>query len=108
LRQAISLIAYANRTSLIAYGDSQARPRAFAPMSRTSRQVRLGKALRTVRTAHKLTQEDLAARADLHPTYISDVERGVRNPSWDVVARLAEGIGVPTGVIATEYDRLAQ
>lgn len=42
----------------------------------------------------------------MHPTYISDVERGVRNPSWDVVARLAEGMGVPLATLAAEYDRL--
>jgi transcriptional regulator with XRE-family HTH domain len=77
-------------------------------MPRASRQVRLGKAVKTVRLAQGFTQEDLAARADLHPTYISDVERGVRNPSWDVVARLAEGMGVPAAVIAAEYDRLAE
>lgn len=75
-------------------------------MSDSSRQVRLGQAVKAIRTAQRLTQEDLAARADLHPTYISDVERGARNPSWDVIARLAEGMGVPVATIAAEYDRL--
>jgi transcriptional regulator with XRE-family HTH domain len=75
-------------------------------MPSTSRQARIGKAVKAVRTAQGLTQEDLAAKADLHPTYISDVERGVRNPSWDVIARLAEGMGVPVATIATEYDGL--
>jgi transcriptional regulator with XRE-family HTH domain len=77
-------------------------------MPRTSRQARLGRAVKAVRKAQGLTQEELAARADLHPTYISDVERGVRNPSWDVVARLAEGMGVPASTITREYDRLAE
>lgn len=76
-------------------------------MPRTSRQARIGKAVKAVRTAQGLTQEDLAAKADLHPTYISDVERGVRNPSWDVIARLAEGMDVSTTAIASEYDRQA-
>jgi transcriptional regulator with XRE-family HTH domain len=76
-------------------------------MPSSPRQARIGKAIKAIRTAQGLTQEELAARADLHPTYISDVERGVRNPSWDVVARLAEGMGVPAAVIAAEYDRLA-
>lgn len=73
-------------------------------MPRTSRQARIGKAVKSVRTARGLTQEDLAAKADLHPTYISDVERGVRNPSWDVIARLADGLGVSVAVIAAAYD----
>lgn len=77
-------------------------------MSRSSRQARLGKAIRVVRKAQGMTQEDLAAEADLHPTYVSDVERGARNPSWDVVARLAEGMDVPTSAITTEYDKLAE
>jgi transcriptional regulator with XRE-family HTH domain len=76
-------------------------------MPRTSRQARIGKAVKAVRTAQGLTQEALAARADLHPTYISDVERGVRNPSWDVIARLAEGMNVPAATIASEYDQLS-
>jgi transcriptional regulator with XRE-family HTH domain len=77
-------------------------------MSRPTRQVRFGRALRTARVASSLTQEELAARADLHPTYISDIERGTRNPSWDAIARLAEGMRVPTADIAAEYDRLAE
>ena len=76
-------------------------------MPRTSRQARIGKAVKAVRTTQGLTQEDLAAKADLHPTYICDVERGVRNPSWDVIARLAEGMDVSTTAIASEYDRQA-
>lgn len=75
-------------------------------MPPSARQARLGRAVRAIRTKRGLTQEALAARADLHPTYISDVERGARNPSWDVVARLAEGMGVPVAEIAAEYDRL--
>jgi transcriptional regulator with XRE-family HTH domain len=54
-----------------------------------------------------LTQEDVGRTADLHPTYISDVERGARNPSWDVVARMAEAMDVPVADIAAEYDRLS-
>jgi transcriptional regulator with XRE-family HTH domain len=77
-------------------------------MPSSPRQARIGKAIKAVRNAQGLTQEELAARADLHPTYISDVERGVRNPSWDVVARLAEGMGVPAAVIAAEYDKLGE
>jgi transcriptional regulator with XRE-family HTH domain len=76
-------------------------------MPSPNRQARLGRAVRTIRNRQGMTQEDLAAAADLHPTYVSDVERGARNPSWDVVARLAEGMGVPTTDIAAEYDRLS-
>jgi XRE family transcriptional regulator, regulator of sulfur utilization len=36
-----------------------------------------------------LSQEKLAERANLHPTYLSDIERGVENVSLDVLMRLA-------------------
>jgi transcriptional regulator with XRE-family HTH domain len=41
----------------------------------------LGTAVRKRRLALGLTQEELAERADLHWTYISGIERGVRNVS---------------------------
>ena len=57
-----------------------------------------------MRVQHGLTQEQVSAASGLHPTYISDIERGARNPSWEAVARLAEGIGVPTAEIAASFD----
>ena len=39
----------------------------------------LGQRIRAERTARKMTQEELAERADLHPTYIGQVERGEKS-----------------------------
>ena len=39
----------------------------------------LGNAVRELRTEHRLTQEALAELAQVHPHYISDIERGKRN-----------------------------
>jgi transcriptional regulator with XRE-family HTH domain len=50
--------------------------------------------LRRYRKAAKLTQEQLAAKTELHPTEISRLERGVRNPRLATIARLARGLGV--------------
>ena len=51
--------------------------------------LRSGQALRARRIALELTQEDLAERADLHRTYIANIERGTRNLSLRNIERLA-------------------
>lgn len=50
---------------------------------------RVGLNLQALRKAKGLSQEELAHRADIHQTYLSGVERGRRNPSVMVLARLA-------------------
>src|SRR5712672_964404 len=45
-----------------------------------------GAAVRRRRIVAGLPQEKLAARAGLHPTYVSMVERAVRNPAFDASA----------------------
>jgi transcriptional regulator with XRE-family HTH domain len=72
---------------------------------KTPSQVRLGKAVKHVRTQVGVTQEELANKIDMHATYISDIERGARNPSWEAISRLAKGLGVGVAEIAADYDR---
>lgn len=50
--------------------------------------------LRRLRHARKLSQEELAHRAELDRTYISSLERCVYGASIDVVERLARELGV--------------
>jgi two-component system response regulator len=54
--------------------------------------ILLGNAIKTTRSALGISQEELAARAGLHRTYVSDVERGVRNPSLGSVEKLANAL----------------
>jgi transcriptional regulator with XRE-family HTH domain len=51
--------------------------------------------MRRIRTAKHLTQEKVAEAAELHPNYISSVERGERNISICNIARIANALGVP-------------
>jgi transcriptional regulator with XRE-family HTH domain len=74
---------------------------------RAAIQQRLGRAVKTVRVERGLTQEQVSAVSGLHPTYISDIERGARNPSWEAMSRLATGIGVSVADIGREFDKLA-
>ena len=52
------------------------------------------KNLRKLRQAKKMSQEELAHRADLDRTYISSLERCVYSPSIEVLDRLATALGV--------------
>lgn len=56
------------------------------------RQVGLN--VRRLREGRGLSQEELAFEAELHRTYISGVERGVRNPTVTVLAKIAKALKV--------------
>jgi transcriptional regulator with XRE-family HTH domain len=53
---------------------------------------RFGFAVKARREELGLTQEDLAEKAKIHRTYLSDVERGTRNLSLINIERLAEAL----------------
>ena len=55
---------------------------------------KLGRFIRETREAKGLTQEDLAGKAESDRTYISNLERGRRNPSMLHLKRLAKALGV--------------
>jgi CheY-like chemotaxis protein len=54
----------------------------------------LGNAIKQKRSALGISQEELAARAGLHRTYVSEVERGERNPSITSVEKLAHALEI--------------
>ena len=54
-----------------------------------------GSRVRFMRQQAGFSQEKLAARAGLHTTYISGVERGEYNVSLQNIAKLAQALGVP-------------
>lgn len=56
--------------------------------------VRVGLNLQVLRRAKGLSQEELAHQSQIHQTYLSGVERGKRNPSVMVLARIAEALDV--------------
>lgn len=55
---------------------------------------RVGLNLQNARRAAGLSQEELAHRSDVHQTYLSGLERGKRNPSILVLARVAGALGI--------------
>ncbi|WP_423140872.1 helix-turn-helix domain-containing protein [Parablastomonas sp. CN1-191] len=58
---------------------------------------RLANNLRALRTERGLSQEAFAFEVGLHRTYVSDLERGARNPTVVVVERIAVALGVTLG-----------
>lgn len=54
-----------------------------------------GRSLRSFRKQRGLSQDDLAEAAKLSRNYISDIERGVRNPSLLALVRLSRALRLP-------------
>ena len=55
---------------------------------------RLAQNLRRLREQKGWSQERFAFEADIHRTYVSDIERCARNPTITVVEKLARPLGV--------------
>lgn len=66
-----------------------------------------GKVLAKERDRVKLTQEALAYRCDLHPTYISQLERGINSPTVRVLRTLAQELGTTASEILRRAEEAA-
>lgn len=55
--------------------------------------ARIGRNMKKLRAAKGWSQEELADQAGIHRTYVSGVERGVRNPTATVLEKLAVALG---------------
>jgi transcriptional regulator with XRE-family HTH domain len=62
----------------------------------------LGRHVAALRQAKGLTQEKLAESSGLDPSYISGIERGVRNPSYLSLVKLASGLASHLSTIFQE------
>ena len=56
-----------------------------------------GAHVRSLRLGRGMSQEEVAHRAGLHVTYFSGIERGVRNPSFKNIRKVAVALGVGVG-----------
>lgn len=57
---------------------------------------RVGRNLKKYRKDAGFSQEGLALECGLHRTYVSGVERGIRNPTVAVLEQIAKPLGIPT------------
>lgn len=64
----------------------------------------LGQRIRSYRKSSGLSQEQLAELADLHPTYIGQLERGEKNASIETLARISHALHVPMTQLLEKLD----
>ena len=56
-----------------------------------------GETVRDLRKNLKLTQEQLGETCGRHPVYVSEMERGVKNPSLESILRLCQALKITPG-----------
>jgi transcriptional regulator with XRE-family HTH domain len=66
----------------------------------------LGREVHAIRAERHISQVQLADSTGFRQSWISDVERGQRNPSWSSLVRLAEGLGVRTSALVKRAEEL--
>ena len=64
----------------------------------------LGRNVRRYRKLKGMTQEQLALEAGMERSYVSDLERGLRNPSVRALGRLAEALAVEPMALLQNCD----
>jgi transcriptional regulator with XRE-family HTH domain len=79
-------------------------PRRSKP--RSPEHAALGEAVRRTRLEAKMSQEQLAEAAGTDLTQVGGVERGVRNPSYTTLLRLAAALGTSVGELTTLADQI--
>jgi transcriptional regulator with XRE-family HTH domain len=66
---------------------------------------RVGANIKRLREAQGLSQEELAERSGVHRTYVSQIERAVKNATVVSLAKIAKGLGVPMAALVEEALR---
>lgn len=65
---------------------------------------RLGERIREIRYHLNLTQEKLGEKANLHYSYIGQVERGDKTPSFKALQKIADAFQIPIDELLKEKD----
>ena len=73
---------------------------------RSPEHAALGEAIRRLRVAGGLAQEELADRMDTDFTQVGGIERGTRNPSYATLVRVARALGTRPGTIVSLADEV--
>lgn len=63
-----------------------------------------GASLRELRESLGLSQEQLGFDSEVHRTYISELERGLKNPSLETVQKLADALGTKASALILDAE----
>jgi transcriptional regulator with XRE-family HTH domain len=66
----------------------------------------IGARIRSVREARRLSLEELGYGLKIAPSYVAEIERGLRNPSAHTLAKLASGLGVEVGLLFPTIEEI--
>jgi transcriptional regulator with XRE-family HTH domain len=64
-----------------------------------------GQVLREQRLARELSQEGLALAADVDRTFVSQMERGIRQPTITTLMKLANALGIQPSTLVARMER---
>ena len=64
----------------------------------------LCRVVRSLRTERGISQEGLAALAGIDRKFMGEIERGEVNPSFEVLTRIASGLGVRLSDLIRAYE----
>lgn len=64
----------------------------------------LGKQLKRIRLEQEMTQEELAEKVNIHPTYVGKLESGKNNVSIKLLFKISRALGVTLGDVF-DFDK---
>ncbi|MEQ1795026.1 MAG: helix-turn-helix transcriptional regulator [Nitrospira sp.] len=73
--------------------------------SKTSPEALLGREIARLRKRIGLSQEELGFRAEVHRTYISQLERGLKSPTLGMILKLSRALKVSASRIVATTER---
>lgn len=68
-------------------------------------EVTLGREIARLRRRIGISQEELGFRAEVHRTYISQLERGLKSPTLGILLKISRALNVPASKIVGHVDR---
>ncbi len=66
--------------------------------------VAFGKIVAGLRLSARISQEELADRAGIHRTYVSQIERGLKSPTIVMLLKLAKALDTPASKIVRHLE----